>query len=221
VLTSRVSVQQVHDLMVLAVRSAKLTQTQAALKRAFDLAISAIALVVLAPVLLVVAAAIRLTSPGPVLFRQQRVTKDGRAFTVYKFRTMVANAESLLDEATISQAYYKDRDDPRLTSIGGFLRASSLDEVPQLWNVIRGDMSLVGPRPLAKDQVEANLELMEPRHEVRAGLTGWWQINGRSEVDAQDALKMDLFYIENWSLALDLYVLLKTVGVVLLGKGAY
>jgi exopolysaccharide biosynthesis polyprenyl glycosylphosphotransferase len=221
VLTSRVSVQQVHDLMVLSVRSAKLTPTQAALKRAFDLVLSTIALIVLAPVLLVVAAAVRLTSAGPVLFRQQRVTKDGRAFTVYKFRTMVEDAERLFDDSTISQAYFKMRHDPRLTSVGGFLRASSLDELPQLWNVIRGDMSLVGPRPLAKDQVEANLELMEPRHEVRAGLTGWWQINGRSELDAQDALKMDLFYIENWSLALDLYVLLKTVGVVLLGKGAY
>jgi exopolysaccharide biosynthesis polyprenyl glycosylphosphotransferase len=221
VLTSRVSVQQVHDLMVLAVRSAKLTPTQAAIKRAFDLVLSTIGLIVLAPVMLVVAAIVRLTSAGPVFFRQQRVTKDGRTFTLYKFRTMVVDAERLLDEATISQAYFKIRDDPRLTPIGGFLRSSSLDELPQLWNVIRGDMSLVGPRPLAKDQVEANLELLDPRHEVRAGLTGWWQINGRSELDVQDAVKMDLFYIENWSLTLDVYVLLKTVGVVLLGKGAY
>jgi exopolysaccharide biosynthesis polyprenyl glycosylphosphotransferase len=223
VLTSRVSVHQVEDLMVLAVRSAKLTGTQSALKRAFDLVISSIALVALSPLMAVIAIAVKLTSPGPVLFRQQRVTKDGRPFTVLKFRTMVTDPDRVLGDRMLdlSEPFFKMERDPRVTRVGAVLRSLSLDELPQLWNVIRGDMSLVGPRPLMVEQVEANHELLEPRHEVRAGVTGWWQINGRSEVDAQDALKMDLFYIENWSLALDVYVLLKTVGVVLGRKGAY
>jgi exopolysaccharide biosynthesis polyprenyl glycosylphosphotransferase len=223
VLTSRVSVHQVHDLMALAVRSATLTGTQAALKRTFDIVVSSICSIVLAPLMFLVAAAIKVTSRGPVLFRQERVTKDGRTFTVYKFRTMIVDPERVLGDEVIdiSELFFKMPEDPRLTRIGGFLRSSSVDELPQLWNVIRGDMSLVGPRPLAREQVEANLELLDLRHEVRAGLTGWWQINGRSGVEPKDALKMDLFYIENWSLTLDLYVLLKTVGVVLRRKGAY
>jgi exopolysaccharide biosynthesis polyprenyl glycosylphosphotransferase len=223
VLTSRVSVHQVHDLMALAVRSATLTGTQAALKRTFDIVVSSICSIVLAPLMLLVAVAIKLTSRGPVLFRQERVTKDGRTFTVYKFRTMIVDPERVLGDEVIdiSELFFKMPEDPRLTRIGGFLRSSSVDELPQLWNVIRGDMSLVGPRPLAREQVEANLELLDLRHEVRAGLTGWWQIHGRSGVEPKDALKMDLFYIENWSLTLDLYVLLKTVGVVLRRKGAY
>ena len=222
VLTSRVSVQQVHDVMVLTVRSAKLTTMQAAIKRSFDLVFATIGLVLTAPLLAAIALAVRLTSAGPILFRQDRVTKDGRIFTVHKFRTMTvrppADGGDVID---ISEPFFKMRSDPRLTRVGRALRAWSLDELPQLWNVIRGDMSLVGPRPLAVEQVASNLELLDARHEVRAGLTGWWQINGRSDVDPMDALKMDLFYIENWSLALDLYVLLKTFGVVLLRTGAY
>ena len=222
VLTSRVSVHQVRDLVVLAVRSAHLTKSQAAVKRSFDLLVGTIGMLVALPLGLAIALAIRLTSPGPVLFRQERVTKDGRRFTVYKFRTMTwvppDDRESVID---ISDPYFKMRDDPRLTRVGRILRSWSLDELPQIWNVLLGDMSLVGPRPLAREQVEGGSDLMEARHEVRTGLTGWWQINGRSDVEAEDALKMDLFYIENWSLALDLYVVLKTIGVVLGRKGAY
>jgi exopolysaccharide biosynthesis polyprenyl glycosylphosphotransferase len=223
ILTSRVSVHQVRDLMVFAVRSARLTRTQALLKRSFDVVIASAGLAVTLPVMAVVALAVRATSSGAVLFRQERITKDGRRFTVYKFRTMLVDSERRLGAEVfdLTQPFFKVRRDPRLTRIGGLLRSWSLDELPQLWNVVRGDMSLVGPRPLAADQVEANRDLLDARHEVRAGLTGWWQINGRSEVDVAQALKMDLFYIENWSLALDLYVLLKTVGVVLARKGAY
>jgi exopolysaccharide biosynthesis polyprenyl glycosylphosphotransferase len=222
VLTSRVSVHQVRDLVVLAVRSAHLTKSQAAVKRSFDLVVGTIALLVALPLGGAIALAIRLTSPGPILFRQERVTKDGRRFIVYKFRTMTWSptdaGETVID---ISSPYFKMRSDPRLTRVGRMLRSWSLDELPQIWNVLLGDMSLVGPRPLAREQVEAGSELMDARHEVRTGLTGWWQINGRSDVEAEDALRMDLFYIENWSLALDLYVVLKTIGVVLGRKGAY
>lgn len=222
VLTSRVSVHQVHDLMVLAVRSAKLTRSQAMVKRSFDLIVSSIGLVLSAPLMTAIAVAVKVSSPGPILFRQERVTKDGRSFIVLKFRTMFDPARRSRNEAIdISQPFFKLAADPRMTRIGRILRSWSLDELPQLWNVIRGDMSLVGPRPLAVEQVASNIGLLEARHEVRAGLTGWWQVNGRSELDPKDALKMDVFYIENWSLALDLYVVLKTVGVVLTRKGAY
>ena len=222
VLTSRVSVHQVHDLMALAVRSARLTNTQAVVKRCFDLAIASIGAILTLPLMAAIAVAVKLTSPGPVLFRQERVTKDGRTFTLYKFRSMhIEDAEEAGTVIDLTQPFFKMPHDPRMTGVGRSLRAWSLDELPQLWNVIRGDMSLVGPRPLAVEQVAANLDLLDARHEVRAGLTGWWQINGRSDVEAADALKMDLFYIENWSLALDLYVVLKTVGVVLKRRGAY
>jgi len=222
VLTSRVTVHQVHDLVVLAVRSAHLTRTQAALKRVFDLTLGTAALVSVLPLMGVLALAVKLTSPGPVLFRQERVTKDGRRFTVYKFRTMIDGAERHIDARVVdlTEPFFKMEEDPRLTRVGRRLRSWSLDELPQLVNVIRGDMSLVGPRPLAANQVEGNEEALDARHEVRAGLTGWWQINGRSDVEPEQAVKMDLFYIENWSLTLDLYILLKTVGVVLTRKGA-
>jgi exopolysaccharide biosynthesis polyprenyl glycosylphosphotransferase len=218
----RVALHPVDDVMALAVRPAKLTGSQAALKRAFDVLAASAALVVLSPIMGVVALAIRGTSRGPIVFRQERVTKDDRVFTVFKFRTMLTESEQgdrpLID---LTQPFFKMEDDPRLTRVGRFLRSSSLDELPQLWNVVKGDMSLVGPRPLPVEQVRANPELLALRHEVRAGLTGWWQINGRSEVDHEQAVRMDLFYIQNWSLSLDLYILLKTVGVLLAKRGAW
>jgi exopolysaccharide biosynthesis polyprenyl glycosylphosphotransferase len=223
VLSTRLSIQQVHNLMMLTVRPAKLTGPQSALKRSFDLVTSVALMVVLLPIMGAIALAIRLSSRGPILFRQERVTKDGRVFVMNKFRTMVHDPQSALADAVIdlSKPYFKLADDPRLTSVGRFLRAFSLDELPQLWNVARGDMSLVGPRPLPVQQVKANPELLGQRHEVRAGMTGWWQISGRSEVSVEEALRMDLFYIENWSLTFDMYVLLKTAGAVVSRKGAY
>jgi lipopolysaccharide/colanic/teichoic acid biosynthesis glycosyltransferase len=201
----------------------RLSGTQTVVKRAFDLLVASVGMVCIAPVWLVIAALIRLTSKGPVLFRQERVTKAGRAFTVYKFRTMVQDSAKVLEEHNIdpSAPFFKLDDDPRLTPVGRLLRKLSLDELPQLLNVLKGDMSLVGPRPLPVEQVAANLELLSSRHEVPAGVTGWWQINGRSSVSFEEAVRMDLFYIENWSLSLDLYILLKTVGCVLAGKGAH
>jgi exopolysaccharide biosynthesis polyprenyl glycosylphosphotransferase len=223
VLTSRISVQQIRDLMVLSVRPGRLTGPHATLKRTFDVSLASLALFVFSPLFGLIALAIKFTSRGPVFFRQERVTKNGRPFTMFKFRTMVVDPDRVLQGAVIdlTKPYFKMSNDPRLTRFGRTLRSLSLDELPQFWNVLRGDMSLVGPRPLPIEQVNANVELLQPRHEVRAGVTGWWQVSGRSEVDVNAALRMDLFYIENWSLSLDVYILLKTLGAVLARRGAY
>jgi exopolysaccharide biosynthesis polyprenyl glycosylphosphotransferase len=223
ILTSRLTVQQVgRSTMALSLKPVRLTGGQAIVKRSFDLVLAGLALVATLPVWAVIALLIRMTSSGPVLFRQQRVTKGGRVFTVYKFRTMVPDGDRVLASQAIDTTtpFFKLADDPRVTPIGAVIRRLSLDELPQLLNVIKGDMSLVGPRPLPADQVAANTELLRDRHEVLAGVTGWWQINGRSDVTAEEALNFDVFYIENWSLGLDLYILLKTVGVLAARTGA-
>ncbi len=146
------------------------------------------------------------------------MTKDGKVFQMHKFRTMRVGADRAMDT---SAPFFKVAADSRLTPVGRLIRRTSLDELPQLWDVLVGNMSLVGPRPLPADQVAANVELLRERHEVPAGVTGWWQINGRSSLSPEAALALDRFYIENWSLGLDLYILAKTFGAVVSGKGAY
>jgi exopolysaccharide biosynthesis polyprenyl glycosylphosphotransferase len=216
-LTSRLTLQKVGGSIALSIRPVRLTRTQVAMKRAFDAVLASAALAVTLPLWAVIAIAVRLSSPGPVFFHQPRVTKGGQIFRMHKFRTMRVGADSLVDT---SAPFFKLRADPRLTPVGEVLRRLSLDELPQFWNVLKGEMSLVGPRPLPADQVAANLELLGPRHEVPAGVTGWWQINGRSGVTPEEAIHLDQFYIENWSLALDLYILLKTFWAVLGRNGA-
>jgi exopolysaccharide biosynthesis polyprenyl glycosylphosphotransferase len=219
VLTSRLSFQKVGPAIALSLRPVRLSASQAVVKRAFDLVGASAALLLALPFCVVVAVAIRLTSRGPIFFHQERVTKGGRVFRMHKFRTMrPADGTIHLDT---TKPFFKLESDPRLTGIGKLIRRLSIDELPQLWNVIVGEMSIVGPRPLPADQVAANQELLSPRHEVPAGLTGWWQVNGRSGVTVEEAVRLDLFYIENWSLSLDLYILLKTFGVVAFGRGAY
>ena len=217
-LTSRLTLQKVGGTIALSIRPVRLTRTQVAMKRAFDVVMASTALVVSLPLWAVIAIAIRLSSPGPVFFRQERVTQGGRVFQMLKFRSMRLNVDSPTDT---SAPFFKLQSDPRLTRVGKVLRRLSLDELPQFWNVLTGEMSLVGPRPLPADQVAANLELLGPRHEVKAGVTGWWQINGRSGVTPEEAIHLDQFYIENWSLTLDLYIVLKTFGAVLGQKGAH
>jgi exopolysaccharide biosynthesis polyprenyl glycosylphosphotransferase len=219
-LTNRLTLQRVGPLMTVAVRPAELTGTQAALKRAFDISIASVGLLLSLPIQLVVGVLVAVTSPGPVLFRQQRVTRGNKLFTCYKFRTMDRDADRIMRERSIDPTELYFKGEAPVTSVGRALRTLSLDELPQLWNIVRGDMSLVGPRPLMAEQVWANPEMLGPRHDVRTGLTGWWQVNGRSDVSAEEAIKQDLFYIENWSLLLDLYIMLRTVGVVLARKGA-
>jgi exopolysaccharide biosynthesis polyprenyl glycosylphosphotransferase len=217
-LTSRLTLQRVGGAIALSIRPVRLTRTQVRMKRAFDVVTASAALLVGLPLWVAIAIAVRLSSPGPVLFRQERVTEGGRIFRMLKFRTMKVDVDSPADT---SAPFFKLQSDPRLTPVGKTLRRLSLDELPQFWNILKGEMSLVGPRPLPADQVAANLELLSPRHEVPAGVTGWWQINGRSGVTPEEAIHLDQFYIENWSLSLDLYILLKTFGAVVSQKGAH
>ena len=221
ILSSRVAIQNVGDALTLAVKPVQLSGAQNLLKRAFDLVLSGVGLLLSLPLWIAIAATIKATSRGPVFFTQERVTKNGRRFKMIKFRTMFDDIN--LDDLGIdpSSPFFKLENDPRITPIGRLLRKTSLDELPQLLNVISGDMSLVGPRPLPSDQVNANIDLLSGRLEVPAGMTGWWQIRGRSDVAPEAAVKLDVFYIENWSLTLDLYILLKTVGVVLTRAGAF
>ncbi len=198
-------------------------------KRAIDLIGSACGLVALMPVSLVVAVLIRIDSKGPIFFRQHRTGLGGEIFTCLKFRTMVLDAEARLKELetaneSVGGVLFKIKDDPRVTPLGRFLRKSSLDELPQLWNVLRGEMSLVGPRPLQLRDSErlANLSYdgYMRRLSVLPGITGPWQVGGRSELDSLGMLRLDLDYVTRWSIGFDLNILRKTVGVVLVGKGA-
>jgi len=190
-----------------------LTRTQRVMKRAFDILGAGMLLVVSSPVLLVVGMAVRLTSRGPIFYRQPRVTEGGRVFRMFKFRTMIQDADGWFKERKIDLTvpFFKLVDEGPVTRIGRFLRRTSLDELPQLFDVLRGEMSLVGPRPLPLGQVQANPELLDARHEVKAGLTGWWQVMGRNQFDPEESVDLDLFYIENWSFALDLSILVRTV----------
>jgi len=209
--------------VTLTIKPAGLSAPQRAIKRGMDLVLASMGLIVASPILLLAAVAVRTTSSGPVLFRQERVTEGARTFVMYKFRTMADGADEPDEEHEFETTapFFKLKEDPRLTRVGKFLRRWSIDELPQLFNVLTADMSLVGPRPLPAEQVSANIELLGPRHEVRAGITGWWQIQGRSDLDPDQAIRMDHFYIENWSPTLDIYILLKTFGALFSQKGAY
>jgi lipopolysaccharide/colanic/teichoic acid biosynthesis glycosyltransferase len=196
-----------------------------AIKRSFDLALSIVLLVVLSPVLLAIAIAVKLSSRGPVIYRSARPGMAGRPFRCFKFRTMREHSDQIqtdlesLNEA--SGALFKIREDPRLTPVGLFLRRFSLDEVPQLVNVIRGEMSLVGPRPLPMRDFDRLEEWHKKRYLVLPGITGLWQVSGRSELDFDDLVRLDFLYLERWSVFLDLTIMLKTIPAVLSRRGAF
>ncbi len=195
------------------------------LKSVLDRVVGAGVLLAALPVLAVVALAVRLDSPGPVLFRQTRVGVDGRRFTMLKIRTMRVDADQVL--AGLSElnegagVLFKMREDPRVTRVGRVLRRLSIDELPQLWNVVRGDMSLVGPRPPLEREVEAYEDEVQRRLHVKPGLTGLWQVSGRSNLDWDASVRLDLRYVDNWSVAMDLMILWRTGRAVLRGVGAY
>jgi exopolysaccharide biosynthesis polyprenyl glycosylphosphotransferase len=194
-------------------------------KRILDLTISSTLLILLAPLFLVVAALIKLTSDGPVFFRQERMGINKRRFVIYKFRTMIPNAEEMMESIEdlneVSGPVFKIMDDPRITAIGKFLRRTSIDELPQLFNILKADMSLVGPRPLpVRDYQGFNQDWQRRRFTVRPGITCLWQVNGRSSIPFEQWMRLDLQYMDEWSLWLDLKILARTIPAVLRGSGA-
>ncbi|MGW4500701.1 sugar transferase [Micromonospora sp. NPDC004336] len=221
----RIHTRPVAGLPLIHVEAPEFRGARKLVKGFVDRAVSSLALTLLLPLLAVIALAVKLDSRGPVLFRQTRVGQGGREFGVYKFRTMVVNADALLAElATRNETdglMFKMRDDPRVTRVGRLLRKWSLDELPQLVNVLLGQMSLVGPRPPLPSEVARYDGDVARRLLVKPGMTGLWQVSGRSDLSWEDGIRLDLYYVENWSLAADLTILWKTFGAVVNSRGAY
>jgi exopolysaccharide biosynthesis polyprenyl glycosylphosphotransferase len=221
----RTTIRSVAGLPLLHVDHAELTGAKRAIKSVFDRVVATIALAILAPVLAFIAVVIIVRDGAPVFFSQARIGKDGAPFMVLKFRTMVRDAEqrkaalAALNEG--DGLLFKMSRDPRVTATGAWLRRWSLDELPQLFNVVLGEMSLVGPRPPLPAEVARYGDDVRRRLVVKPGLTGLWQVNGRSDLSHNEAVRLDLRYVENWSLALDLQILWKTFAAVIKGRGAY
>ncbi|HEY8472131.1 MAG TPA: sugar transferase [Natronosporangium sp.] len=221
----RTTIRPVDGLPMLHVEHPRLAGGARLVKEVVDRAGAILLLVLCLPVLLVVAALVRLDSPGPVLFRQVRVGKHGSEFVMYKFRTMYLDAEARLAEVRHLNEHdgvlFKIRQDPRVTRVGRWLRRLSIDELPQLYNVVRGQMSLVGPRPPLPEEVAAYPDDVRRRLAVKPGMTGLWQVSGRADLPWEEAVRLDLRYVENWSLSLDLVILLRTLAAVCRASGAY
>jgi exopolysaccharide biosynthesis polyprenyl glycosylphosphotransferase len=221
----RTTIRPVAGLPLLHMDHPEFAGGRRVIKAAFDRMFALTALLFTAPVFLLVAVAIRLADGGPALFRQTRVGLDGRAFTVYKFRTMVLDAEErkaqLAEHNEHAGVLFKIRRDPRITTVGGWLRRWSVDELPQLINVLLGEMSLVGPRPALPEEAALYGDHVRRRLVVKPGLTGLWQVSGRSDLSWDESVRLDLRYVENWSFVLDLQILWKTCSAVVRGDGAY
>jgi exopolysaccharide biosynthesis polyprenyl glycosylphosphotransferase len=221
----RTTIRPVAGLPLLHVDHPEFIGVRRLVKAAFDRTVAAVALLLLSPALIAAGLVIRLRDGGPALFRQVRVGKDGKRFTVYKLRTMVVDADELkaglMSRNEAAGVLFKMRDDPRVTTVGCLLRRWSVDELPQLINVIRGEMSLVGPRPLLPEEAERYGDGVQRRLAVKPGITGLWQVSGRSDLSWGDSVRLELRYVENWSLMLDLQVLWKTWSAVLHHSGAY
>lgn len=221
----RAAYHPIDRLPIIEVEPADRSISSRRVKRVFDIVLSSIALFLLLPVILVVAILIKLDSPGPAFFRQSRIGRDGATFGIVKLRTMRVSAEEeladLLHRNEGAGPLFKLKDDPRVTRVGAFLRRTSIDELPQLWNVLKGEMSLVGPRPPLPSEVA---EYDGPSHRrliVKPGMTGLWQVSGRSDLTWEQGVRLDLFYVENWSVAGDIRILFQTVGVIFRPNGAY
>ena len=222
---SRIYLEKFREVLLLSLSSAPDSELRLFFKRVFDIALSGVSLVVLSPLLACIAAMIKIASPGPVLFRQTRCGLGGRRFTLYKFRSMINNAEQKRAELhqlnELDGPVFKMSDDPRITPVGRWLRRFSLDELPQLWNILRGDMSFVGPRPAVPEEVEHYEDWQKRRLRMRPGLTCIWVLEGRNQLDFNRWMQLDLTYIDNWSLWLDVKIFLRTIPIVLSGRGAY
>ena len=221
---SEITLDRVGNASLLTFSAAPMDDLRLVLKRAFDVVVSALALLLLSPLFLAICILVKITSPGPVIFSQARCGLNGRRFTMYKFRSMVEDAEILkpqyshLSQRTIAFKVFKD---PRVTLLGRLLRRFSLDELPQLYNVLRGDMSIVGPRPPVPDEVDRYERWQRRRLRMRPGLTCLWAVSGRDRIDFNTWMRLDISYIENWSLGLDWSIILRTIPHVLAGRGAH
>jgi exopolysaccharide biosynthesis polyprenyl glycosylphosphotransferase len=222
---SSIDMDTIEGIPLIGIKRTGIGPWQYTLKRALDISIAGLVLLVGAPLWLLIALAIKLDSKGPVLFKQERLGYQGAPFRLYKFRSMHNRADKelvqLQPRSDVSGPLFKLKDDPRRTRVGKLLRKTSLDEIPQLLNVLKGDMSLVGPRPPLASEVAQYEEWEKGRLEVRPGMTGLWQVRGRSELDFDEMVLLDLYYIENWSLRLDIQILLQTIPAVLFSRGAY
>jgi len=224
-IASRVDIDELAGVPLLTVSEIQLKGMNAAIKRSADVVLSSLGILAISPILLLFAILVKVTSPGPVFFRQERVGMDGQTFAMFKFRSMIKDAEKLFPQlAPLSEVegnLFKIKNDPRITPLGKFMRRWSVDELPQLFNVFLGDMSLVGPRPPLPREVKNYTAWHKKRLRVRPGITGAWQVAGRSLLPFEDMVRLDVYYIENWSLWLDLKTLLQTIPVGIFGKGAY
>lgn len=220
---SNLSLEVYNNIPLLNFKTTTVKKWELLVKGILDRVLSFLLLIFLLPIFLLIAILIKLTSSGPVFFRQTRCSLNGRRFIFYKFRTMVKNAEEKkkeLEHLNVKKIVFKIVNDPRITNIGKFLRKTSLDELPQLFNILKGDMSFVGPRPPVPEEVLRYKDWQRRRLSMKPGLTCLWQISGRSELDFDEWMKLDLEYIDNWSLSLDIMILLKTIPVVLSARGA-
>lgn len=221
----RLSIRPVAGLSLLHLERPAISGARRISKNVFDRVVGVVLTMLMLPVMIAIAIAIKISSPGPVLFRQTRIGVDSSEFTMLKFRSMVMDAEArkaeLLAMNDGNGVLFKMKKDPRVTSVGAIIRRFSLDELPQLWNVVRGDMSLVGPRPPLPEEVAEYSDDATRRLRVRPGLTGLWQVSGRSDLSWEESLRLDLRYVDNWTLALDLAILWRTLRAVLKGSGAY
>ncbi|HNS02199.1 MAG TPA: undecaprenyl-phosphate glucose phosphotransferase [Anaerolineae bacterium] len=222
---SMVEMQNVAGIPMLTPNESQLSPWERFFKRGVDVLGSALGLLLFSPLLAIIAVAIRLDSPGPVIFSQPRVGRNGKLFAVYKFRTMVKDADQIKDQLRhLNEAQgpmFKIREDPRITRVGRFLRRTSLDELPQFWNTLLGDMSLVGPRPALPEEVADYADWHRQRLATAPGITGLWQVSGRSDLSFEEMVLLDIYYIENWSPLLDLSILLRTIPQLFAGSGAY
>lgn len=221
----RVHMRHLSGLPLVHIEEPQVRRAGGLSKRAFDVVVAGLMVLFLLPVMALIAAAIKFSDRGPVLFRQERTGRNGETFRMTKFRSMVVDADSMIHTLTdfndVDDVLFKMRNDPRVTRVGRLIRKWSLDELPQLFDVIRGDMSLVGPRPPLPREVELYPPAMHRRMLVRPGLTGLWQVSGRSDLPFDEAVRMDLYYVDNWSIVSDVIIMLKTARAVLQRQGAY
>ncbi|HXH35904.1 MAG TPA: sugar transferase [Plantibacter sp.] len=221
----RIHFRPVEELPLIHVEIPQFEGGHHIMKRALDVGLTSVGLLLISPFLALIALAIKLDGPGPVLFRQERVGRNGERFTMFKFRSMITDAEAALPELMAQSegngVLFKMKNDPRVTRVGRILRKFSLDEFPQLWNILTGDMSLVGPRPPLASEVAEYEKDVHRRLHIKPGLTGMWQVSGRSDLSWDESVRLDLYYVENWSITGDLMIMWQTVKVVLKPVGAY